>query len=712
MKSAAPGNPNAADPSAASPYAADPSAANPNAANPNAGSPHVGGLGPAERKASLDALANGRVDLVVIGGGVTGAGCALDAAARGLSVVLLEQNDIAAGTSSRSSKLIHGGLRYLEQWRFGLVREALRERSLIVSKLAPHLVSPVPFLYLLQRSHKGSPKRRRAWLGGFIRRFYVAAGVALYDLLARIGVPKAAALPRHQNLSAAKTQALAPSLDPTTHRGGVLYWDAQTDDARYTLALARTAAAYGAHVLTSVRVTDIATLATPLPGADNDQVHHAQPGEVTVQATDRETGQQLRISAAVVINATGVWSDDTDALAADSASDADPATDADTPADPASGTDPATDADPAADPGTVQSPGTQRNSVRPTGRPTVRISKGVHLVIERDRINSDTGLVFTTDTSVLFIIPWPAASHNPIKRSPGKPANRSFTHWIVGTTDTDWQLDRTHPAASQSDIGYLLTAANKVLAKPLSEADVCGVYAGLRPLITGEDPDTSKLSREHSVTQPAPLMVSIKGGKYTTYRVMAADAVDAALRAAGLVAPSPDTANLPLVGAQGWSQMRLRIDELAGDSGLNLGAVMHLLGRHGDQTPAVIALIEADSSLAQPLVPAKVGCGYLRAEVVYAVRAEAALHLDDVLTRRTRLSVETHDRAVNVAGEVGELMAAELGWTAEQTSTEVRYYVERVAAERASQTHDTDLTASAVRIAAADARQAGDARAR
>ncbi len=626
----------------------------------------TGELGAAQRAASLAALAesaDATIDLVVIGGGVTGAGCALDAAARGLSVVLLEQSDIAAGTSSRSSKLIHGGLRYLEQWRFGLVREALRERSLIASKLAPHLVSPVSFLYLLPQ-----PRTR---LAGLVRRFYVRVGVTLYDFLARIGVAKSDSLPRHKKVGAEAAQRLAPSLDQAAHHGGVIYWDAQTDDARHTLALARTAATYGAHVLTSVQVTGVATDAgagnpagdtagdtsTADTGTASTTGDPDTEGTTIVTATDRETGKQLRISAAAVINATGVWSDDLDALASK---------------------------------GIAAPPGdTAPNNT------AVRVSKGIHLVIERDRIDSSTGMVFTTNTSVLFVIPWPASSRT---------ASGSFTHWIIGTTDTDWKLDRTHPAASHSDIEYLLTEINKVLAKPLSEADVCGVYAGLRPLLTGEDSDTSKLSREHSVTQPAPRMVSIKGGKYTTYRVMAAAAVDAAVSAAGLQAPRSATASLPLMGASGWQRLLQRCDEIAGESGLSLTSVMHLLSRHGDQIPAVLDLIAANDSLAGPLVP---GLGYLRAEVVYAVRAEAALHLDDVLTRRTRLSVETPDRAVNVAAEVAQLMATELGWTAQQTQDEVRYYTERVDAERASQMSETDQSAAAARLAAVDARQRG-----
>ncbi len=636
-----------------------------------------GQLGVAEREASLAALTNGQVDVVVIGGGVTGAGCALDAAARGLSVALLEQNDIAAGTSSRSSKLIHGGLRYLAQWRFGLVREALRERSLIASKLAPHLVHPVPFLYLLERSKAG---RLRAWLSGAVRRFYVVAGVTLYDLLARVGVSKDAELPGHRSLSANAAQKLVPALNTDAHRGGVLYWDAQTDDARYTLALARTAAAHGAHVLTSIQVTGIQTSGTQAPGARAPEIAQAAgtTGDLpAVFAIDRETGQELRITARAVINATGVWSDDVESLAT---------------------------GEPSNEPAIDGKPG------KPAAKagPTVRISKGIHLVVERDRIASNAGLVLPTDTSVLFVIPWSAdqsASDFTGAAGPeqGRPQS-SFSHWIIGTTDTDWKLGRTHPAASRSDIDYLLSEANRVLASPLTQDDVVGVYVGLRPLLADEDPDTSKLSREHSITQPAPGVVSVKGGKYTTYRVMAADAVDAALLGAAIADTSTGTAGISLLGAHSWRQMRLRCDELAGEAGISLAATMHLLGRHGDQTPALIELIKADSSLAQPLVS---GCGYLRAEVVHAVRSEAALHLDDVLTRRTRLSVETVDRAVGVATEVAELMAPELGWTTERVREEVRYYSERVSAERASQTHDTDLSASVARLVAADARQHG-----
>ncbi|HCB37975.1 MAG TPA: glycerol-3-phosphate dehydrogenase [Acidimicrobiaceae bacterium] len=567
---------------------------------------------------------------------MTGAGCALDAAARGLTVALLEQSDLAAGTSSRSSKLIHGGLRYLEQWRFALVREALRERSLITSTLAPHLVHPVPFVYLLE----GGRGRVASWL----RRLYVGAGVSAYDLLARLGRRRGASLPWHRHLSRAAVQRLSPGLDPGAHRGGVLYWDAQTDDARHTLALARTAAAHGAHVLTSMRVVGISR-------ADDD----AQPGTgwSDVDVVDRESGRRLRVRARVVVNATGVWSDDIEALGAGG------------------------DGAGAGDAGTA----------------TVRVSKGVHLVIPRDRIALGSGVVLATAGSVLFVIPWPPRA--------GALAGPTATagHWIVGTTDTDWRLDRTHPAASRSDIEYLLEQLNRVLASPLTVDDVVGVYAGLRPLLADGNSSASRVSREHSVTEPTPGLISVKGGKYTTYRVMAADAVDAAVASAGLRVPASSTAKLPLVGAAGPAGA----DVPAGVAArLAAHLVAHLAARHGDQAAAVLDLVAADPSLAEPLVP---GCAYLRAEVVHAVRAEAALHLDDVLTRRTRLSVETSDRAVSAAPAAAALMAAELGWSAEHEHDEVRGYAERVAAERDSQMRDTDLAADAARRAAADARQ-------
>jgi len=566
-----------------------------------AAAPAPGRLGPAERAAALAAMRSGQtVDVLVIGGGVTGAGCALDAATRGLSVALVEARDWASGTSSRSSKLIHGGLRYLEMLDFALVREALRERGLILTRLAPHLTRAVPFLY---------PLRHRAW-----ERPYVAAGLTLYDVMARTG-SVAAGLPLHRHLTRRRALLLSPSLRKDALVGAVQYYDAQLDDARHTMNIVRTAAAYGALVANRTRV-----------------IGFLREGERVVGARvrDLEHGDEFEVRAQQVINATGVWTDETQAM------------------------------------------------VGERGQFKVRASKGIHLVVPRDRILSSTGMILRTEKSVLFVIPW------------GR-------HWIIGTTDTDWDLDKAHPAASRRDIDYLLEHVNSVLATPLTREDVEGVYAGLRPLLSGESEETSQLSREHVVAHPTPGLVVVAGGKYTTYRVMAMDAVDEVARALDFrVAPSC-THEVPLLGAEGYRAAWNARGRTASRAGMHVARIEHLLQRYGSLTDQVLELCAADPELARPLPGAD---DYLAAEVVYAASHEGARHLDDVLARRTRISIETWDRGVSTAPHAARLMAAVLGWSEDQTDREVRHYLARVEAERASQVQADDETADAVRMGA------------
>jgi glycerol-3-phosphate dehydrogenase len=357
-------------------------------------------LSPEARLAAVERLQSETFDVVVVGGGVVGTGCALDAATRGLSTALLEARDWAAGTSSRSSKLIHGGLRYLEQLEFGLVREALRERHLMLTRLCPHLVQPVSFLY---------PLTHRVW-----ERAYAGSGVLLYDTLLPLGTRstmREKRLPHHRHLSRRKALTLAPALRKDSLVGALQYYDAQVDDARHTMTIARTAASYGATVASGVQVVGFLREGERVSG---------------VHVCDRETGVEFDIRARVVVNATGVWTDATQELAGG------------------------------------------------RGRFQVRASKGIHLVVPRDRLQLDTGLILRTEQSVLFVIPW------------GR-------HWIIGTTDTDWKLSKAHPAASSSDIDYILDHLNAALVTPLSREDVEGVYAGLRPLLAGESELTSKL---------------------------------------------------------------------------------------------------------------------------------------------------------------------------------------------------------------------------
>jgi glycerol-3-phosphate dehydrogenase len=316
------------------------------------------------------------------------------------------------------------------------------------------------------------------------------------------------------------------------------------------------------------------------------------------------------------------------------------------------------------------------------GRFHVRASKGVHIVVARDRINSETGLILRTDTSVLFVIPW-------------------NTHWIIGTTDTDWTLHKAHPAASKADIDYLLSQVNAVLSVPLTRSDIQGVYAGLRPLLAGEDEATSQLSREHAVARPQPGLISIAGGKYTTYRVMAADAIDAALVDVGGPAPPSVTDQTPLLGAEGYHALVNQIDRLAHKAGLPVWRMQGLLDRYGSLVDEVLELSADDQSLLEPLTGAE---GYLRVEIAYAATHEAALHIDDLLARRTRISIETPDRGTSAARMAADVAAPHLGWDAARIDNEVAAYQARVMAERESQLKPDDLDADAARIAAPDTR--------
>ena len=567
-------------------------------------------LGPDARERSIAAMAGvggeGELDVLVVGGGVVGAGVALDAITRGLSTGLVEQRDFASGTSSRSSKLIHGGLRYLEMLDFGLVREALQERGLLLTRLAPHLVRPVPFLY---------PLTHRIW-----ERPYVGAGLALYDGMAMAGKAPMG-VPRHRHLFRRQVARIAPDFKSESIAGAIMYYDCQVDDARLVLSIARTAASHGAHLATRVKVTGFLR--------EGERV-------VGVRAVDLEHHRELEIRARVVVNAAGVWTDEIQEM------------------------------------------------VGGRGALHVQASKGIHLVVPRDRIRSEAGFIVRTEKSVLFVIPW------------GR-------HWIIGTTDTAWNLDKAHPAASRADIDYILDRVNAILREPLDHEDVEGVYAGLRPLLSGESEPTSRISREHTVVTPVSGLVMIAGGKLTTYRVMARDAVDAAGHSlkttVNQTIRDSITDRVPLLGADGWETRANQRVLLARRSGLHVARIDHLLGRYGDLIDDVLALVHERRVLGLPLEGAE---DYLAAEVVYAVTHEGARHLDDVLTRRTRISIETFDRGVAAAPAAARLMAAELAWDQARIAEEVDHYLRRVEAERQSQLKLTDQEADEARVQVAD----------
>jgi glycerol-3-phosphate dehydrogenase len=561
-------------------------------------------LGPQQRADAWERLGTEQFDVVVIGGGVVGAGAALDAATRGLKVALVEARDFASGTSSRSSKMFHGGLRYLEQLEFGLVREALHERELSLTTLAPHLVKPLPFLF---------PLTNRWW-----ERPYVAAGIFLYDQLGG-----AKSVPPQKHLTRAGALRLSPGLKRSSLIGGIRYYDTVVDDARHTMTVARTAAHYGAVVRSSTQVVSLMR--------EGDRV-------IGVEVRDSENGSITEVRGHVVVNATGVWTDEIQALS------------------------------------------------KQRGRFRVRASKGVHVVVPRDRIVSEAAIILRTEKSVLFVIPW-------------------GTHWIIGTTDTDWNLDLAHPAATKADIDYILGQVNRVLATPLTHDDIDGVYAGLRPLLAGESEETSKLSREHAVAVPAPGLVAIAGGKYTTYRVMGADAIDAAAEfVPARVAPSI-TGKVPLMGADGYFALINQTESVGEHYGLHPYRVRHLLDRYGSLIGEVLQMAREPGGvrpdLLDPITDAPV---YLKVEAWYAAVAEGALHLEDILARRMRISIEYPHRGVDCAQEVAELVAPVLGWSKEDVDREVSTYLARVDAEVRSQQEPDDESADALRAAAPEAR--------
>ena len=539
-------------------------------------------LGPDQRETAISQLGTEQFDILVIGGGVNGVGAALDAAARGLKVALIEAQDIAAGTSSRSSKLIHGGLRYLEQYDFKLVREALHERELMVSTLCPHLVKPVGFLFPLTEKLK--------------ERTYVGAGLALYDALR--GFQRA--LPWHKHLSQKQINEIAPSLRHDLVTGAIKYFDAQVDDARHTMAVARTAARHGAIIATRVSAESLIREGKKVVG---------------VNGLDLETGKKIKIKAGATVMCAGVWSDQL------------------------------------------------HEKFELTPGYNVTMSKGAHIVVPGSAIKSDAGIIVKTPVSVLFLIPW-------------------ADKWIVGTTDTPYEGDRAEPFATKEDVQYILDQANRVLKPKLKAEEIIGVYAGLRPLVANKkSATTTKLSREHTVDRPVAGFVSIAGGKYTTYRVMAKDVIDRAVIELRRLTKESVTEKLPLVGADGYFALEQQKDRIAQESGLDVATVTHLLNRHGSLISEILEIIED-----QPKLAAKLDSDlpYIKAEIVYAASHEGARSVDDVISRRTRLSFEATNHGLYLADEVAALITPVLGWSAKERKESIADYAGLVEREKAA----------------------------
>jgi glycerol-3-phosphate dehydrogenase len=529
---------------------------------------------PFDRAEALERLAAEQFDVLVVGGGITGAGVALDAASRGLRTALVERDDFASGTSSKSSKLVHGGLRYLQQREVGLVYEGLAERQ-VALRNAPHLVRVLPFLIPVLTKDGVISRRLARALGG---------ALWMYDLTGGLRIGK-----RHKRVSSDQAVMHMPTLRGDRVAGGYLYYDAHTDDARLTLTLCRTAAAHGAVVANYAGVTS-------LRKDEKGRIRGAR-----VQAD----GDEVEVRADVVVNAAGVWTDDVRAL--------------DEPSHP--------------------------HSIRP--------AKGIHITVPWTKVRNDIAVVVPVakDRRSVFVVPWGDLTY-------------------VGTTDTDYDGPLDDPECTPDDVAYLLRALNAVITDPVREDDVLGTWAGLRPLLrTAANDRTADLSRRHAVRRSEGGLVTVTGGKLTTYRRMAADTVDEVDAVLGKRRRCR-TKRLKLIGADGYEDPPETNEPSRHE---------HLAHRYGTEGAEVEALVDQEPALGEPLVP---GLPYLKAEAVHAVRSEMARTLDDVLTRRTRARLLARDDSAAAAADAAVLVGRELGWDDAERARQVKEYRAVVAAER------------------------------
>lgn len=592
-------------------------------------------LGPEARSGALSAFRatseDKPLDLLVVGGGVVGAAAAFDAATRGLSVGLVEARDLSQGTSSRSSKLIHGGLRYLQMLDFKLVAEALRERNLLLTRTAPHLVRSLPFVF---------PFEKRIF-----DRAFIGSGVSLYDGLSfsssalhsglRRTINAKDHAPFHRHLSRKSLQARFAGLDREKFIGALEYSDAQVDDARLVLMLARSAHSLGAQVATRTEVIEYLHRDAAPSAADAQSDPGAMPAVQGVVVLDRTTGERIPVYARETIMAAGVWTGHQQELAYSGSADSE-------------------------------------------AGPTLRVlaSKGIHITVPKDRIPSQghVGVITQTEKSVLFIIPM-------------------GEYWTVGTTDTAWYEPVDVAAPNAADIAYVLDHVNAVLETDLSRDDIIGTWAGLRPLlqpVDAQEAASSKVSREHTVMRLARGLTAVAGGKLTTYRSMSEDAVSFAIADTFRHRQSL-TEHLPLIGGQGFGEWVERSAEIAERYGFSRARVDRLLGRYGSLLGELLELIDERPDLGREV---GAGAGYLRAEFVYAARFEGVVHLEDLLERRTRLFHEIADRGVGAAGEVAELVAPELDWDEDRLDYEMRAYTSYVEAHLAAERAQTDREAA------------------
>jgi len=534
-------------------------------------------LSPATRESNLDALAEEPFDVVVIGAGITGAGVAREAALRGMRVALLERADFASGTSSRSSRLVHGGIRYLEHGELHLVYEASRERRTLL-RIAPHLVRPLRFLWPIFEHSR-------------IPRWKLRAGFLLYDALALFRN-----IANHRSLGTAAVAAQEPALRASGLEGGVNYYDASTDDIRLTIANVRAAAIAGAVVANHLAVRSMSKDGSLVSG---------------VCAEDSITGRVIAVQARTVVNATGPWSDEVRRLA------------------------------------------------NPAAPPTLRGTRGVHVAVPRSRIRNEGALTLLSpiDGRVMFVLP----------------AGRLT---IIGTTDSDYSGSPDEVRATAADITYLLRTANSFFPSAhLVAADVVSAWAGIRPLVSQGDGAPGSVSREHAVHWTTPGVLSVSGGKLTTYRSMAQDVVDEIARALGNPVAHAPTDRIPLPGGElsSLEEESARAREVIGLDDV----ADHLVSSYGAEWRDVWAMVEDDHALGARVSPE---LPYIAAEIPWAVEREMALTLSDILVRRMHVAFETHDHGVSAAPAVARVAAPLLGWTSTRMETELARYDRDMAA--------------------------------
>lgn len=547
---------------------------------------------PFDRETSLQALREEEFDLVVIGGGITGAGVVLDAAARGMRAALVEAGDFAEGTSSKSSKLVHGGLRYLQQGEINLVYQALRERRRLLRN-APHLVEIIPFLIPMFGKGGVLPAKISRLLGAAMWGYDITGGWRIGKL--------------HKRLDRDETLSYMPTLPADRLASSYLYYDATADDARLVLSVLRTAAlSHGAVVANR----------TPAVGITKDAT--GRINGVAVRPDVPGTDQEFTVSTRAVVNAAGVWTDDIRA----------------------------------------QDEGVNPGSIRP--------AKGIHVTVPWEKVRNQVAVVVPVpgDRRSVFVVP-----------------HGNLTY--IGTTDTDYSGPLDDPQCTPEDVAYLLDAINGSITTELTVADVTGSWAGLRPLVaSGADGRTADLSRMHRVMLSDSGLVTITGGKLTTYREMASDTVDEVIDKihstdVGFAGwGSSTTARLQLIGAAGHDTV---LEARRTFPSVPVHTAEHLASRYGGEARALMAMIEKDPTLAEPLVD---GLQYVAAEAVFAARHEMACSITDVLSRRTRALIFGRDDSLDAATRTAELVAPELGWDAERVEAEVEAYRDLVLAER------------------------------